>query len=127
MIFFILSRTQVCCGTIFKGMNGEVLVDPQLLKPCWTCGKNNKSSRGKKSSELKRSTSLEDTDSNSSTPSFSVADFYEANTPEPETPPESPPNSPKDLLSDTDNLSSIQQCTTAKMNFVSSHSIPMEC
>ncbi|ESO89291.1 hypothetical protein LOTGIDRAFT_95027, partial [Lottia gigantea] len=27
-------KTQVCCGTIFKGLNGEVLVDPKLLRPC---------------------------------------------------------------------------------------------
>lgn len=24
----------VCCGTIFKGPNGEVLIDPRFLKPC---------------------------------------------------------------------------------------------
>ncbi|XP_060570656.1 SIN3-HDAC complex-associated factor-like [Ruditapes philippinarum] len=117
--------TQVCCGTIFKGMNGEVLVDPTLLKPCWSCNKN-KSSRTNKNKELKRSTSLEDTDSNLSAPSFNVADFYEANTPEPETPPESPPNSPKDSLSETDGLTTLANCTS-KMNFVSNHSIPMEC
>ncbi|XP_070545189.1 SIN3-HDAC complex-associated factor-like [Ptychodera flava] len=27
----------VCCGTIFRGPRGEVLVDPQLLKPCKGC------------------------------------------------------------------------------------------
>ncbi|XP_071942643.1 SIN3-HDAC complex-associated factor-like [Antedon mediterranea] len=25
---------KICCGTIFKGPRGEVLVDPHLLKPC---------------------------------------------------------------------------------------------
>lgn len=108
-------------------MNGEVLVDPQLLKPCWSCGKN-KADKTSKNKELKRSTSLEDTDSNPSTPSFNVADFYETNTPEPETPPESPPNSPKDSLSETDSLTTPQtKCTSNNMNFVSNHSIPMEC
>ncbi|XP_071831625.1 SIN3-HDAC complex-associated factor-like [Apostichopus japonicus] len=27
-------REKVCCGTIFKGMHGEVLIHPQLLRPC---------------------------------------------------------------------------------------------
>ena len=31
------SRTEVCCGIIFKGVNGEVLVDTSLLHPCRTC------------------------------------------------------------------------------------------
>lgn len=109
-------------------MNGEVLVDPNLLKPCWSCGKNksqnvNKSS---KKAELSRSTSLEDTDSNSSAPAFNVTDFYEANTPEPETPPDSPPESPKHTLTQNGNITQLQQCSN-KMNFVTSHSIPMEC
>ena len=30
-------RTVVCCGTIFKGANGEVLVDTSLLHPCRSC------------------------------------------------------------------------------------------
>ncbi|XP_072017766.1 SIN3-HDAC complex-associated factor-like [Amphiura filiformis] len=30
---------QTCCGTIFKGQRGEVLVDPKLMKPCW-CSSN---------------------------------------------------------------------------------------
>ncbi|XP_013417776.1 SIN3-HDAC complex-associated factor isoform X2 [Lingula anatina] len=29
--------TQVCCGIIFKGLNGEVMIDPSLLKPCAGC------------------------------------------------------------------------------------------
>lgn len=110
--------TQVCCGTIFKGMHGEVLVDPQLFKPCWSC---NKPAKKKKNPELKRSTSLDDTDSNSSTPSFNVPDFYDTNTPEPETPPDSPPNSPK-VTSENNNLT----CSSDKINFVSGHSIPLE-
>lgn len=24
----------MCCGRIYKGPNGEVLIDPRLLKPC---------------------------------------------------------------------------------------------
>lgn len=24
----------VCCGTVYKGPNGEVLIDPRFLKPC---------------------------------------------------------------------------------------------
>ncbi|KAJ8032085.1 SIN3-HDAC complex-associated factor [Holothuria leucospilota] len=27
-------REKVCCGTIFKGLDGEVLIHPQLLRPC---------------------------------------------------------------------------------------------
>lgn len=130
-------RTQVCCGTIFKGMNGEVLVDPTLLKPCWSCGKNKSRNNNNNSNttterelshsrELTRSTSLEDTDSNSSTPIFSVADFYEGTTPEPETPPDSPPDSPKHTLTQNGDITQLQQCST-KMNFVTSHSISMEC
>jgi len=30
-------KTEVCCGIIFKGINGEVLVDTSLLHPCRTC------------------------------------------------------------------------------------------
>mgnify|MGYP006890258346 CR=1 FL=1 len=108
-------------------MNGEVLVDPTLLKPCWSCGKNKSRNTTKTPErELRRSTSLEDTDSNSSAPAFNVADFYEPNTPEPETPPDSPPDSPKHTITQDGNMSQIQQCST-KMNFVTSHTIPMEC
>lgn len=32
-------REEVCCGTIFKGPNGEVLVDPKLLKPHCYCAR----------------------------------------------------------------------------------------
>ena len=32
---FINCREQICCGVIFKGQRGEVLVDPRLMKPCW--------------------------------------------------------------------------------------------
>ncbi|CAG2060688.1 unnamed protein product [Timema podura] len=28
---------KVCCGTIFRGRYGEVLVDPRFLKPCQGC------------------------------------------------------------------------------------------
>ena len=27
-------RTEICCGIIFKGANGEVIIDPSLLRPC---------------------------------------------------------------------------------------------
>ncbi|EFN82361.1 SIN3-HDAC complex-associated factor isoform X2 [Harpegnathos saltator] len=30
-------REIICCGTIFKGPYGEVIVDPSLLKPCVGC------------------------------------------------------------------------------------------
>lgn len=30
-------KTEICCGIIFKGANGEVLVDTKLLHPCRTC------------------------------------------------------------------------------------------
>nr|CAD7571368.1 unnamed protein product [Timema californicum] len=30
-------REKVCCGTIFRGRYGEVLVDPRFLKPCQGC------------------------------------------------------------------------------------------
>ncbi|XP_067012875.2 SIN3-HDAC complex-associated factor isoform X2 [Anabrus simplex] len=30
-------REKVCCGTIFKGPYGEVIVDPRFLKPCRGC------------------------------------------------------------------------------------------
>ncbi|EDO41640.1 predicted protein [Nematostella vectensis] len=30
-------REEICCGTIFRGPHGEVLVDPKLLKPLCTC------------------------------------------------------------------------------------------
>ena len=36
-MFFCVYSTQVCCGTIFKGTNGEVLLDLSLLKPCSNC------------------------------------------------------------------------------------------
>lgn len=29
-----LSRQKVCCGIIYKGRFGEVLIDPHLFKPC---------------------------------------------------------------------------------------------
>lgn len=30
-------KTETCCGIIFKGRNGEVIIDPRLLHPCRTC------------------------------------------------------------------------------------------
>lgn len=32
-------REKICCGTIFKGPSGQVLLDPRLLKPCKVCMK----------------------------------------------------------------------------------------
>lgn len=32
-----LYRKNVCCGVIFVGMMGEVLIEPSLLKPCLGC------------------------------------------------------------------------------------------
>ncbi|XP_002734558.1 SIN3-HDAC complex-associated factor-like [Saccoglossus kowalevskii] len=34
-------KEEVCCGVIFRGPRGEVLVDPQLLKPCKGCRQKN--------------------------------------------------------------------------------------
>ncbi|XP_074661848.1 SIN3-HDAC complex-associated factor-like [Tubulanus polymorphus] len=33
-------RTKICCGIIFTGPHGEVMVDPSLLKPCNSCKKD---------------------------------------------------------------------------------------
>lgn len=30
-------KTEICCGIIFKGQNGEVMVDTALLRPCTSC------------------------------------------------------------------------------------------
>lgn len=30
----VFSRQKVCCGIIYKGRFGEVLIDPHLFKPC---------------------------------------------------------------------------------------------
>ncbi|KAI4492207.1 hypothetical protein M0802_009897 [Mischocyttarus mexicanus] len=30
-------REVICCGTIFKGLYGEVIIDPSLIKPCSGC------------------------------------------------------------------------------------------
>lgn len=30
----VLPRQKVCCGIIYKGRFGEVLIDPHLFKPC---------------------------------------------------------------------------------------------
>lgn len=34
--YFVLLvlREKICCGTIFRGLNGEVLLDQRFLKPC---------------------------------------------------------------------------------------------
>lgn len=31
---FFVNREKICCGVIFKGSNGELLLDPRFLKPC---------------------------------------------------------------------------------------------
>lgn len=33
-MFFLVYRQKVCCGIIYKGRFGEVLIDPHLFKPC---------------------------------------------------------------------------------------------
>ncbi|KAH3888981.1 SIN3-HDAC complex-associated factor-like [Dreissena polymorpha] len=118
--------TQVCCGMIFKGMNGEVLLDPTLLKPCWSCKKTKSDSKSKRprllKTDLSRSTSMEDTDSNSSAPSFNGKDFYEIDTPDPETPPDSPAESLKED-SDPEHMTLID---SPNLKFVSDHSISLE-
>ncbi len=38
LIWWILHfRTQICCGIVFKGANGELLVDTDLLRRCKRC------------------------------------------------------------------------------------------
>jgi hypothetical protein len=44
-------KTEICCGIIFKGVNGEVLVDMKLLRPCRSC-KPSPSSASSSSGEL---------------------------------------------------------------------------
>ena len=44
-------KEEVCCGTIFKGPNGEVLVDPKLLKPYCHCARSRNKILDKKDSE----------------------------------------------------------------------------
>lgn len=72
-VFF---RTEVCCGIIFKGLNGEVLLDPQLLHPCLSC----KTGRNRRTGELRRSQSTDDTESNSSANSYNGDAEYLDNT-----------------------------------------------
>lgn len=33
-LFFPLFRQKVCCGIVYKGRFGEVIIDPRLFKPC---------------------------------------------------------------------------------------------
>lgn len=33
-IFFVLHREIICCGSIFRGANGEIIMYPSNLKPC---------------------------------------------------------------------------------------------
>lgn len=73
LMYLIFYRTEVCCGTIFKGLNGEVLVDPQLLHPCYTCRKTGTRRGG----EIRRSQSTDDTESNSSTNSFGETEYLD--------------------------------------------------
>merc|ERR1712179_163511 len=35
----IWRRKKVCCGTIFMGPFGEVVIDPRFLNPCRSCKK----------------------------------------------------------------------------------------
>lgn len=34
LVLFCINREKICCGEVFKGPNGELLLDPRLLKPC---------------------------------------------------------------------------------------------
>ncbi|CAH1800152.1 unnamed protein product [Owenia fusiformis] len=38
----IWKKAKVCCGTIFKGPSGEVLIDPRFIRPCNGCRRNRK-------------------------------------------------------------------------------------
>ncbi|KAK6169486.1 hypothetical protein SNE40_020530 [Patella caerulea] len=62
-------KTQVCCGIIFKGLNGEVLLDPKLLRPCLSCNPD----KNKHSTEMHRSQSVE-TESNASSSGYNEHD-----------------------------------------------------
>nr|CAD7453051.1 unnamed protein product [Timema tahoe] len=42
----ILVGEKVCCGTIFRGRYGEVLVDPRFLKPCQGCAVSKQVNKG---------------------------------------------------------------------------------
>lgn len=33
-IFFVLYREIICCGSIFRGANGEIIMYPSSMKPC---------------------------------------------------------------------------------------------
>ncbi|XP_067674256.1 SIN3-HDAC complex-associated factor-like [Haliotis asinina] len=66
-------KTQVCCGIIFKGLNGEVLLDPKLLRPCFTCRRDKVTTK----TEIHRSQSVE-TESNASSQSYGDNDFLDA-------------------------------------------------
>lgn len=35
------TRSEICCGIIFRGINGEVLIDPSLMHPCRSCKQRN--------------------------------------------------------------------------------------
>ena len=125
LIYF---RTEICCGIIFKGLNGEILVDQQLLRPC--CCRPQKQTR---QTELRRSTSLEDTDSNSSTPSFAGINFYNSNPVQTETPPDSPPESPEKFETSVteEEAASLAlttlQCSSQKLDYAPPITLTMEC
>lgn len=63
----------MCCGIIFKGLNGEVLLDPKLLRPCFSCRGNKVTTK----TEIHRSQSVE-TESNASSQSYGDNDFLDA-------------------------------------------------
>ncbi|XP_043491355.1 SIN3-HDAC complex-associated factor [Polistes fuscatus] len=47
-------REDICCGTIFKGPYGEVIVDPSLIKPCTGCLNNSLSKQRQQQSNVLR-------------------------------------------------------------------------
>ncbi|XP_078000161.1 SIN3-HDAC complex-associated factor-like [Glandiceps talaboti] len=64
-------KEEVCCGVIFRGPRGEVLVDPHLLKPCKGCINKQKPSFTKGDSAGEES---EETSSAASSPTSKTPD-----------------------------------------------------
>ena len=40
-VFIIFFRQKICCGIVYKGRFGEVIIDPRLFKPCCSSKKQN--------------------------------------------------------------------------------------
>ncbi|XP_043286657.1 SIN3-HDAC complex-associated factor [Venturia canescens] len=66
-------REVVCCGTIFKGPYGEVIIDPSLIKPCLGCRTRQRLQREARENTLLESASTSPAHSSaSSSPAHSV-------------------------------------------------------